>query len=234
MNKMIEAKQNAENVFTDHYGLISGDGNASGNGIRYTAEFLLGLHFRGLRDDIDDHTYFPVIDSCMLQPGLFSRNPTKHTDQQGPDDYIAIIHMSKALNQKYHQWIMRSAQENDWVFLNGSHTDVKTLKSAWLGRFPQFRAHVKYANNIVPTLLERIVWAWSVAFSPRKNDQDSWILSWHLKRVGETKNKTERIASNIWEWRFKRAHPEGIGSIIGKYFGNPNHPTAVLLEGIIK
>lgn len=233
MERMIEAKENAEK-FIDSNGLISPDGNTSGNGIRYTAEYMLGLQFRGLRDHIDDHTYFPVIDSCMLKTGLFSRTPDKKTAQQGPDDYIALIHMGKVLHQKYHKWIMQYALDNEWIFLNAEHVGVGTIKSAWLGRFPQFRAHLKYANNVVPTLFERIVWAWSVAISPKAKDQDSWMLSWHLKRIGEIKGKLERCAANVWEWRLKRNYPNGLGSILASYFGNPAHPTAILLEGIIK
>ena len=230
MNKMIEAKESIEG-FTDENGLISGNGDTSGNGLRYTSEYLLGLALRGLRDSSDDYNYFPTIDSCQLEHGLFSRSPDKLTDQQGPDDYIAIISMSVWLRQKYHIWIYQYALKNNWIFLN-ARANEKTLKSAWFGRMQQFVAHLKYANNVIPDMKQRLIWAYCVAIAPKKDDQDSWCLAWHLKRVGGDKGKIERCATKIFEWRLKLAYPKGIGQVIGAYFGNAKHPTAVLLEDI--
>lgn len=230
MNKMIEAKQNIEG-FVDENGLVSGDGAVSGNGLRYTSEYLLGLALKGLRDLDDDYKFFPIIDSCQIETGLFSRDPDKVSDQQGPDDYVALISMSWWMKQKYHLWIYQYAQKNNYIFLN-ARANVDTIKSAWFGRMQQFVAHLKYANNVKPDLKQRLIWAYCVAVAPKKDDQDSWCLAWHLKNVGGDKGKMEGYAKKIFEWRLKLAYPKGIGQVIGEYFGNPNHPTAVLLEGI--
>jgi len=188
--------------YLDANGLMSGDGSVTGNGLRYTSEYLLGLERNRIYDLNDAYQFFPVIDSCMVKTGLFRRSPQVGGDQQGPDDYIALISMSVAMKQKYHIFIYEFAQKNNWIFLNAT-ANVSTLKSAFLGRFPQFIAHVLFANKKKPSLWQRIIWAYNVALGPRVGDQDSWILAWHLKEVYKLSgfsDKIENLAIKFFEY----------------------------------
>ena len=206
-----EIKDLVYEKYLDANGLMSGDGSITGNGLRYTSEYLIGLEKNRIYDLSDAYQFFPVIDSCMLKTGLFSRTPSKQSAQQGPDDYIALIHLGVALKQKYAIWIYEYGAKNNFIYLNDS-ANVKTLKSAFLGRFPQFLAHLKFAVGKEPTLLERLVWCYNVAFSAKGNDQDSWVLSWHLKEVyklGKFKHWLEDLAVKHFEKRLLKSFSKG-------------------------
>lgn len=104
---------------------------------------------------------------------------------------------------------------------------------AWLGRFPQFRAHLKFCNREKkerPNLVERIAWALSVWQTARFFDKagtDQWILSRYLvigfECSGQKSLMCKLAARNFWKRLDARG---GIRALFAPYFGE-SHPITV-------
>jgi len=230
-----EIKDLVYEKYLDANGLMSGNGSITGNGLRYTSEYLIGLEKNRIYDLSDAYQFFPVIDSCMVKTGLFARDPSLKTDQTSFDDYIPIVFMSVLLKQKYHLWCYDWAIKNNWIFLN-TDSNVKNLKSAWLGRMPQFVAHLMYANKKMPSTWQRIVWSYNVAFGPRVGNEDTWCLSFSLKetyKLSGFNDKMEKWAIKFNEGRARKNLPRGLGSMYSKYFNDKKHPLAILFDGVV-
>lgn len=98
--------------------------------------------------------------------------------------------------------------------------------NAWFGRMKQFVAHLKWANNISPSLTEKLVWSLSVILGSysKPENQDGWILSWLLVRNYENSEKHSflaNIAANWWRKRLYKQFPNGLKDL--KYLDG-NHP----------
>jgi len=92
--------------------------------------------------------------------------------------------------------------------------------AAWLGRFPAVFAHLKFACGKKPTFFEKLFWIISVLFSlfKKNEDNDSFILTWHLTRVAEGKSKFFDLV--IWLWR-KLMRKKRNGTWIAEAMNNP-------------
>lgn len=81
--------------------VASGQVDPTGNGLSYTSLYYMVLAQNGeltVQDKID---WFNVLESCALSSGVFKRSPTK-ADQQGPDDYVALMSANKMLGNIIH------------------------------------------------------------------------------------------------------------------------------------
>jgi hypothetical protein len=81
-------------VYTDQYGLVQpSPGETSGNGLLYTAEYILALAAHGALDDAEKQRLMAVYRACQVLPGLMRRSPAGAPfcgDQEGPDDYVGV------------------------------------------------------------------------------------------------------------------------------------------------
>lgn len=101
--------------------------------------------------------------------------------------------------------------------------------TAWLGRFPQFVAHLEICARETPPLWRRLWWAASVWQTARfwdKDGTDQWVLSWHLVAAYHAAGKRswfmDWAARNYTERLFSR-FAGGLNPVFGQYFGE-GHP----------
>ncbi len=208
--------------------------DASGNGLLYTAEYVLALHKLKLLTVEDCHKFLTTVYKCMLEPGLLKRSPT-HTDQQGLDDYVGVM----AALYVTRRWaaadsIHKYGKDHWWVYNNSQpgtirHKDGRINWSAMFFRMPQVIAHFKWATNRTPNLFERLYWFGTIIVASRaeKKNQDAWVLSYLLIQVMDRRSLLCTLAAEIWEMQFRKHYPGGLGEVLGSYFNNTEHPLCV-------
>lgn len=227
--------------FKDQYGLISPDGKPSGNGLVYTAAYLLTLRDHWLLGLNEVFEGINALTSCFVTWGLLKRHPD-HTDQEGPDDYIAVGLISHLCGSEYAKSILSYGRSNPmrwfgidfyYVYNNewpGSflHKDQRTNWSAWMGRFPALICHLQWASGERPCLFRRLYWCAMLLISARKKrgNQDAWIQSYMMCEVAKNRWWLSDKVIKYWECKFKLTFSDGIGQVWAEYFGNPNHPLA--------
>lgn len=68
------------------------------NGVLYTSIALIVMNDNNsLSEEVKEHLA-KHLSRCFLEPGLLTRTPEHHTDQQGPDDYVGITAAAYILN----------------------------------------------------------------------------------------------------------------------------------------
>lgn len=97
--------------------------------------------------------------------------------------------------------------------------------SAWLGRMPQFVAHVYWAANKKPPLFYRIVQALVIYNNSKLKDgghPDTWALTWLMCRTMDNRCWMGRLAAKaFYKNLYKIFGPEGFRNF--HYIGG-NHP----------
>ena len=81
-------------AWTDEFGLVQDNDQeiTTGNGILYTAHYLVGLKEKGLLTVQEQDRVMAVFHSCEVLPGVFKRAPArKDGDYQAHDDPIGIM-----------------------------------------------------------------------------------------------------------------------------------------------
>lgn len=230
--------------YKDKFGLISPDGNPSGNGLVYTAAYLQTLK---------DHNEIPlgelmsaydVVMSCYERTGLLKRNP-EHRDQEGPDDYIAIGLLSvlvggvggviaksvlaygRANIQHIGPIKFRYVYNNECpgTFMT---RDMGTNWSAWMGRFPALICHLEFAAGEQPNLFNRLAWIAAVmkACTASAKNQDSWTQTKMMCDVARGQGPVIDKVIKYFEYKLSQTFVCGIGQCWGQYFQNPEHPLA--------
>lgn len=120
--------------------------------------------------------------------------------------------------------------KNVW---NNANPGKFTL-SAWLGRQLNLMAHLKFAANIDPSCIEKLVWCLAILkdLFEKKSNKDSWVLSWLAVKTAKNKSFICDVVGSIWIWKFKRTWKNGMGELLGSYFNNINHPLAIHLMNV--
>lgn len=218
------------------------DHNGSGNGLRYTSEYICVLSKHEELNPKDIANFISTIDKCEVtnEPGLYNRSPT-HQDQQGPDDLVALASAFSendimngyacALLLYGKEWQPIPYNYNNVMPGTLKHRDGRWNVSAMLIRQPQLIAHFHYAAKQKPPLLAKIAWVTTIAFNgfSKPEDQDGWVLSWHL--INAYKNSSHRtwwqdkLVTN-WYTKFKKQWPLGMREVLTYYFGYKGHPLA--------
>lgn len=218
----------------------------SSNTIRATSEYRLaiGAHCDMLDDEefeMIDGQYVDAMQALEIFPGLYKRTLTS-PDQEGPDDYIALINAnwSQELAYDIYLWGQRKTPLRGlftspilkflfgWIKVKYNYNNVipdMVNRSSWLGRQTQVRAHIKWGADVKPSLFERLYWASVIAFSGKSGDQDSWALSWHLIQCMAGRCWIGNLAVKLWKKRFAVAYPGGIKQVFAEYYG-ADHPLA--------
>jgi hypothetical protein len=207
----------------------------SQNGIRFTAEMVLALARRPefAQDSDLQGQIVRVFDRCEIKPGLLKRSPAaQDTELEGPDDYVGRIAASAVIEDGFAQRFLDWGKDH-WGSYNNPEPEKWTLRSA-LWRQRQVLVHAKIAKGKAPTFIEQVWWAGVIgtAASADKNDHDAWVLSWFLVRTARGQEGVAiHKARELWIAKFKSAWPNGVGEVLGSYFGNQNHPAVKYLRG---
>jgi hypothetical protein len=224
--------------YTDRLGFISGEANpqgSSGNALLFTAYAMLVLRQQGCLAQFDrDLFLIQVAEACEIIPGLYKRPPPYSQDQESQDDYIGLAAASYFLNTSHARDALEYGREHyykKWCFYckyqyDKAHVEESQVFNAWLGRFVTAMIHMQWAAGEYPALWRRLWWAYSVAFSGSKNEQDPWLLNWLMIHTMDGRSRIGLVGASIWQWRLKRAFPGGIKQVFARYFNDPNHPLA--------
>ena len=222
--------------FKDVWGLIQpAVGGSSGNGLRYTSEYLFSLLEHGSITLEEEEAITRAIDSCEYgeQIGVLFRTP-ENKDQNAPDDYVAIIAISAFLKDNrasmYPRRFIIHWDMYDGVFQNNGGIDNP---SAWFWRMPHLLVHAKFAAGFYIDLWSMLPWVWAVLQSAFSKKQDNKILGWYLLRAAKGKSKIADKLFSFWSWMLKRHYEGGIGHVLREYFGF-EHPSAKYLLGVFQ
>lgn len=206
--------------------------DASGNGITYTNIYFTELVLKGLARVEDLLDYCKTMDPCFDKPGLIDRSPTefKERDQNSFDDYTWLCTGSKLMRARYAQEVLKYGKSTGrtpftkYVYNNVDH-DKWTFKS-WLGRQPQFVAHLYFSNNEKPCWALRKYWSGHMNSVNFDNDV-SVLLSWaRALAYPEGMDDACDIAVINWREELMRARG-GMGPVIAAHFKKPEHPLSL-------
>ena len=243
----------------DQYGLIQPKEGMSGNGIRYTAEYLYALHLHGYLTKDDRARYRGIYGRCLRVPGLLMRNPKNEYGQQSIDDTAALISIAPIIEMNFAgQWLTYGREKGATRIDPGSKSPRWLLRltvsllgiptpftfnnitpghfnlSAFLGRFQQLICHAQFAVGERPPMWRKIVWCIAVLMSALKSgkkDPDAKVMAWYLVRTAKGHSRMCDVVAEIWKWRLQSEFPGGIGEVLGVYFGHNNHPSEAALWG---
>lgn len=137
-------------------------GGISGNGLLYTAEWVLALSNLSLLSPSNRIKFVGAYNSHMRIEGLMMRTPSNAFGQEGPDDYFGVAAASKVLD---HGTLAKAILEygkkgaTQFDLTPTERRDIKkekilfyTLKILGLGR-------IKYVfNNLDPSLFNARAW----------------------------------------------------------------------------
>jgi len=242
--------------YTDQYGLVTPNGQPSGNGLLYSAEYLALLDELDNMGPDDVLHFHKVYYNCEKEKGLYNRHPN-HTDQQGPDDYVGIATTAALIRPEMARDLLAYGRNNlaplkgfiveqnklspslkkILVFLFGNvrvkynYNNVNpgtTNRSSWLGRQPQLITTFQMAAKERVALPRLLYWCLVISTSGLfdPKSQDAWSLSYLSLKVGGDHNFLTRLTRSIWRKRFKKHWPGGLNNLFATYFNNPEHPLA--------
>lgn len=209
-----------------------GTRNASGNGVMLTSLYYMQLQARGELVDSDILDFCATISGCAQFAGLYNRGPVQ-PDQQAQDDLVMLALASKKIGLLYSTSMLEYGRSTfpRYLYNNVNPGSMKFKDgrwnwNAWLGRMPQFVAHLQYCAGETPGFIKRLIWREVIDHSGKPGDQDSWLLSWALCEAA--RGQTGLVANTIldWEMRMHGSFPGGMKEVIAKCL-NPEHPIAV-------
>lgn len=223
---------NAIKPFTTLEGFVSPGGGETGNGILFTAEWLLCLDYNGCLWGQDFDAFLDLIRRVSPRKGLLARSLGNPTDQEGLDDYTGACAMSVTVAQD----VLKYGQSHFWYMNNsGKLFNGKAL----FIRFQSLIAHIKFAAQVCPNFIERAAWLWSVNQCCKKGQetQDDWILTFFncyaaKPRTVLTADEFRAILAfdhalaDVWG-------PEGMRAVFERYFGF-KHPIALYFPRFVK
>lgn len=194
--------------YIDSNGLLSPNGEASGNGVLYSASFDIANGSKLFEE--------AILTKCFVEPGLLRRSPT-NSDQEAFDDYLGAV----SAYPKVADAVFKYGAVHGWVFDNDKKTNIRD----WLGRSPAFVAHISLAAGYDPGILGSLAWGWSVAMAGafNKDDQDAWTISAIMIRGNRAQNVITKTASIIYKTRLLKRWGT-VANVYAKYFNDPEHP----------
>lgn len=223
--------------YTDEYGLIHDKpGNVSGNCVRYTAEFAIGMATVGISPELKTKldAAFSV---CQIKPGLLIRHPSKVGEREQVDDYYGALAADQFITggrfARNFLWYGRNPENDLGIDFTYNNINPKRFEPwAFHGRQQPLIALAQYiVNEPVPLWRRLIVWA-AILHSAFRNDQDGKVLAWFvIKGYEYTEQKDAVTDLMVWIWRrwLAKHYPGGIGHVLEAYYGP--HPNAELLKG---
>lgn len=224
--------------YTDKYGLVhpSPPPGYSQNGIRFTAEKVLGMLRQGIWNESERAKVEAAFLTCEPVAGLLSRHPESN-EQQGPDDYYSRLAVDNlvtggrfARNFLYYGRHPKNEWGLPFVFNNVDETKIDV--HSFIGRQQPIIALAQYvAGEPVPLWRKITVW-FSLLHSAFRADQDGKVLCWFLIIGYEQSGKPDPFTDFlVWVWKkmLGKHFPGGIGHVLEAYYGP--HPNSLALMG---
>ena len=208
--------------YVDKNGLIAPTvGGGSLNGVLYTAISMIVMEDNKALPDELKQQFGDRLAKCFKEPGLLTRTPDLHPDQEGPDDLVGICAVAKLLGFPFAKDVLKYGLKHFFVYNN----DGKLRGEDFLGRQIQLVTHMFYcAIGFCPPFFG-VYWAlaiWHSAFAKKEN-QDAFMLSWLLIRCLPKHNLLGRLAAKFWYKKMYAHFPRGFKDL--NYLeGNNNHP----------
>lgn len=239
--------------YIDKFGLVTPNGQQSGNGLLYTSEAIIAMADNDIITPLQKQYFFDVFRNCEIIPGLFRRDPENLDYQEGPDDYVGIAAASPFISfntsGSFASRILRYGRLSrasirgvlekigvpswivklfGWIKVKYNYNNVtpgETNKGSWLGRQGQLITHFQFAAGENPWMWRKVWWCGAVLSSLRapKDDTDSYILSWLLVRTAAGKSILCNITIKIWYYFQNKRWPGGISQVLREYFQH-EHP----------
>lgn len=245
--------------YFDQYGFVQPHPEVpSLNGVRYTGEYVVALHKEGKLDE-ERQRLLALFESVQREPGLLMRTPDNKGGYESIDDTVSAITASHFLKGTFAKKFLEYGRFYPAITMDESDSDKEKIRrgkgvfallkalgpvtwvynnlnpekfalSSWLGRFPQLIAHAQFAAGEPVPLWRQLWWAGAVIQSSFSKEQDHKVLGWHLIMVARKKSVLCSVVAMFWSHMFRKHYPEGIGQVIGNYFGDQNHPAAYWLR----
>ena len=219
--------------FLDSFGLIQPSNHTTGNGVRYTSDFICIARKRMAEEPAkyiaDDFLFInELLDSlrdCEMSgsPGLLCRYPGNITEQDSFDDYIGYISASKEFAGRFLRYGRehRNASGIGFVF-NNVNQDQFSIES-FLGRNQALIAHAQFASGESPSWWRVIIWTVSVGLGCWRKGQDEKILTWHLLKTAKESDNPPLFINdlvNYFKWMMSIQFKDGLGALLIEYFGH--------------
>lgn len=222
--------------YTDRWGLLQptddkaqldSEYGASGNGLTYTSAKILTYWRRGMLSDEDRTQFQNTVESCFQEPGLLMRSPAKSGDQEGWDDYVAVMAACKVAAPDHANTIRNYARAHGYVMNNERPGTVLKKSgglnaSAFLGRYPHLIAHMEYATGNSACMVNGL--AWGLHLDERPEDHDGAYLRWMMilaRFPNEANSHWSAFAGNI-----SARYSGGMAQVWSEYFKNGKQPLA--------
>lgn len=223
-------------AYTDRWGLLQptddkaqldSEYGASGNGLTYTSAKILTYWRRGMLNDEDRTQFQNVVESCFQEPGLLMRSPAKSGDQEGWDDYVAVMAACKVAAPAHGSTIREYARRHAYIMNNEWPGTVLKKSgglnaSAILGRYPHLIAHMEYATGNTACPVNEFAWRHHVMEIPE--DHDGAYLRWFMLTTGQP-NGTG-VAWNAFRTNLYSRYSGGMAQVWSEYFKNGEQPLA--------
>lgn len=232
--------RNRVSKFRDQFGLVQPDGRPSGNGVRYTCDFIAALRRKirlnpsafTVEDTLLIHELLDCLRKCERLPGLLCRRPGNFEEQQSFDDNIAYIAVSREYSERFLKFGRSEIAGIPFVY-NNVDPEVLTLES-WLGRNQALIAHAQVSVGESLPWYRSLSWAVSVALGGHRKDQDDKILTWHLLRAAWLSHERPMLFYPLLDFftlNLRNQYTNGLGDVLKAYGFSAEHPTVILLEG---
>jgi hypothetical protein len=209
------------------------DKEPSNNGVAYTGVTAIILRDNNISLEDCTDLFVDVLEDCFLESGLVTRNRSKHTDQEGWDDILFLAAASKVANWNFAKRILEYGKKHFYVFndiypgtiWNDRRFEDKlpwwqfwvprTKKinfSAFLFRHPQFVGHLHYSAGEKPNIFWTVLWQVAILQSiltVKKENQDGWMITWAMIRVGGQENVINKLLSKLYYAKLYKVFPNG-------------------------
>lgn len=252
-------------VYTDQYGLITDNnqGNSSGNGLLYTAHYVIGLMAKGLMTEAERQRLIAVFAECEKTPGLFVRSPAQ-TGYEAQDDIVGIM----GAEAKLEGWKSKRTMTDD-ICNYGETTNADKLDpsdttslskwvlrllnvipgknkwvfnpvnpgtfstSAWLGLHREVIATMWMGSGQSPGLFNWLYWAGSMLTLTKNSDNNAYILAMHSGWAVEGHGWLTNLVVGRVQAKVKAKYGD-FGGLLATYFQDQNHPLIKLCSGVLE
>lgn len=194
------------------------------NAIRFTAEAYYLLYKYG---DLPAESFRSIMKEAEIEKGLYKRGGRDAIEQIGPDDLILLSAVSFLIGENT---IAKNIYEygiKHFHIFNNTDPGYFTF-SAWMGRFPAWRAHLKFCAGVKPNFLE--LWLFKIAMrytmkSYSIQNQDAWVFSYFMLLVASYREPNIRPLFQEFQDALKAQLGEAsLKQVLGSYYQKPDYP----------
>lgn len=231
-------------LYTDAQGLVCPkpadprDLYGSGNGVIYTAEFMVIMAKYSLLEPEDIHDYEVLMKACYAVPGVINRVPHNiNRDQDGPDDYYGLLNACMQLHItsiprdmlkaaiKY-KGAFNNAEPGKWTAQSFLIRQPQLLTCMVASAFPSLKNPLHWLMRLLFLpffIVSAIIISLNSAFSDHK-EVDTRRLGWHVMQNLKPVSLLCKLASLIWYKRlYKDYGSKGMKAVAALYYSE-NHP----------